>query len=109
MSLLKTNRTCLMSHRVTLTEAVAYCARYREAPLDTPTKAFAFGREAYDDILAQAGCAQVRSYLGRTAEGEVTLVLVGVDRAGNDMTDGVLMQKAWPCPPYCAAQSPLLG
>ena len=42
----------------------------------------------------------------RLAEGVATLVYLAVDKDGKDMTDGVIAEYAFPCPPDCDASSP---
>jgi hypothetical protein len=47
--------------------------------------AWLFTRDIFDEVLAQKGCAGVRCYRAITPEGEPQLVLVGVDRKGDDI------------------------
>jgi hypothetical protein len=53
-------------------------------------------------LLDQAGCAALRVYQARNVDGSAATVLVGVDEQGNDMTDGDLLERQFPCPPYCS-------
>jgi len=94
-------------HRLPLAAAARYTAAYRRGRPHDPAHAFAFNREAYDAILRQDGCAGVRTYLARRDDNALTLVLVGVDAQGNDMTSGELMQEPDICPPACPADSAL--
>ncbi len=93
-------------HRVSRQEARTTTQRWRERqarrePLP-PMPPLAYHRDAFDLILAQPGCVAVRAYPALTEEGQATLVLVGVDAAGNDLVDGVLVEFGEPCPPYCS-------
>ena len=90
-------------HRVPLEEAVAQARRAR----GTPNRGGLFLRKEIDELLAQPGCAGLRFYYGQTAEGRETLILVGTDGDGNDMTGGVVLENHFDCPPFCDTASPL--
>jgi hypothetical protein len=60
-----------------------------------------FPREVYDRLLAQPGCAGIRMYYGLDDQGKSAMVLVGVDKDGNDMVNGELDDVHYPCPPFC--------
>ena len=61
----------------------------------------AFKRADVAKLLSQANCAYLRIYYGRNADGTPALVLVGVDGNRNDMTEGVVLDTHYPCPPWC--------
>jgi hypothetical protein len=90
-------------HRIPLEEAVAQAKRYR----DSMHKGGLFLRKELDELLAQPGCSAMRFYYGRNKQGADTLILVGVDREGNDMASGVVLDIHYPCPPFCNDESPL--
>jgi hypothetical protein len=85
-------------HKVTITEARDLVDRRRRA---AEQPAGAFKREALDRILGQTGCAGIRIYYGMHPDGQPALVLVGVDEYGEEMLDGELAEKNYPCPPFC--------
>lgn len=85
------------SHRISLNDAAEQTRRHREGQ----HKGGYFHRRELDELLAQAGCVGVRYYYGRKAEGQETLILVGVDKEGNDLTQGVVMEDGFWCPPFC--------
>lgn len=60
-----------------------------------------FARAAFDEILAQPGCAGIRFYHGRDAQGTPTLLFVGVTEEQVDMLDGLIVENHVPCPPNC--------
>jgi hypothetical protein len=95
-------------HRITLADAAAQTRRHREANV-APVTAHAFHADQVRALLAQPGCAALRIYHGRDAAGGPTLVLVGVDASGSDLTAGSVLEVGYPCPPFCAAGSPLAG
>ncbi|HVV03321.1 MAG TPA: hypothetical protein VHC96_03825 [Puia sp.] len=51
------------------------------------------GRNIIDQILAQPGCVGMRFYDAINEVGQKTLVYVGVDASGNDMTKQVVVEK----------------
>ena len=91
------------SHRIPLEEAAAQTRRYRAGL----RKGGLFLRKEVDELLAQPGCAALRFYYGRTEDGADTLVLVGSDDKGSDMTGGVVLELHFPCPPFCDDASAL--
>jgi hypothetical protein len=50
----------------------------------------------------------LRFYFGTRPDGALSLVFVGIDEHERDMTDGVLVEDFYPCPPFCDAASVLL-
>ncbi len=71
-------------------------------------KGGSFERAVFDKILSQPGCEKIRFYYAAEADGSPTVVLVGVDSTGKDMTLGAICEKGMPCPPYCDGASILL-
>ncbi|MGH7658791.1 MAG: hypothetical protein ACREL6_11205 [Gemmatimonadales bacterium] len=103
-------------HRVSLREATEMVKRFRSSTAAQalgkagPAGAFRGGmlpRAAVEELLAQKGCEGIRIYHAQLDDGVPTLVLVGVDKEADDMTDGVILEKFYPCPPYCPSNSPL--
>jgi CobQ-like glutamine amidotransferase family enzyme len=62
---------------------------------------------AYQILLAQPSCVGVRTYFALD-QGALTIVVVGVDNNGNDMTEGIILDGALGCPPNCPTNSPLM-
>ncbi|HET6947705.1 MAG TPA: hypothetical protein VFJ45_07825 [bacterium] len=93
-------------HRIPPTDAAALTRRHRE---DRPQahRGGMFHAKAVLDLLAQQGCAGLRYYFGRNADGTPTLVLVGVDSTGDDMATGTVLEWSFPCPPFCTASNDL--
>ena len=88
-------------HSISRAAAAAMTRRYRAAPDKGPQLAFMFPRDVYERLLAQPGCAGIRAYEALDEKGERQAVLVGVDKNGDDMMDGMLFDLSFPCPPYC--------
>lgn len=91
-------------HKITLAEAKALLGRRRATAGE---RGGHFPREAIDAILAQPGCTGIRFYHGMNPDGTSALILVGVNSTGGDMTDGLLIDNHYPCPPYCDVTSVL--
>ena len=89
-----------MRHQIGQDAAVKMIARARQP------KAWGFHREILDAMLAQPGAAGIRIYMGRSAEGTATPVVVAFDGVGKDLL-GVIAEEAAPCPPFCDVSSPL--
>jgi hypothetical protein len=67
-----------------------------------------FPRGVIEEIFAQPGCAGLRFYFGTKPDGSLSMVFVGIDAHERDMTDGVLVEDFYPCPPFCDATSALI-
>ena len=96
-------------HRISLDTAVALTKRYREDAARGAQKAGAFHADQVRELLAQPGCVALRIYYGKQADGQETLVLVGLDEKDREMTGGVMLDVSFPCPPFCGEGSPLNG
>jgi len=87
-------------HFISLVEASLLTRRHRDKAGRGAVKGGFFGRKIYEKILAQEGCVGVRNYFAALNDGTPTVVLVGVNEAGDDMIRGVLGDDAFPCPPF---------
>jgi hypothetical protein len=96
-------------HEISLDEARKYVQRHTLSPIYPKHHGGSFDRGALDKILAQPDCARLRIYQGKNEDGTPSLVLVGVDSAGKDMTKGCIMEMIDPCPPDCDVTSLLLS
>jgi hypothetical protein len=94
-------------HRIPLAAAAALTRRYREHAGPNAEKAGAFPKEDVQQVLDQSGAVGLRIYFGRSEQGQTDLILVGVDSDGNDLTQGVLMDLSFPCPPFCGGDDAL--
>jgi hypothetical protein len=65
-------------------------------------------RAIIDEVLGQSGCAGLRFYFGTKPDGSIALVFVGIDGDERDMTDGLIVEDFFPCPPFCDATSALI-
>lgn len=92
---------------IDLTEAKEMTNAY-QAAFPTEPKCFFFGKDKLQSVIDQEGCIGVRMYRGfDVVRNEQNVVIVGVDASGNDMTDGLLLDKGVMCPQNCDVNSPL--
>ncbi|MCX6121107.1 MAG: hypothetical protein NTX44_05765 [Ignavibacteriales bacterium] len=96
-------------HEISLDEAKKHIQRHKKNPIHPKHHGGSFDRAAIDKILAQTGCKALRIYHGKNEDGTPSLVLVGIDAAGKDMTKAVIMEGIQPCPPFCDKSSELLA
>jgi hypothetical protein len=93
-------------HEIGLTEARELIVRSKRQNPGSKSAAM-FTRVPLDRILAQKGCTGVRMYYGLNPDGSRTLIMVGVDEQGNDLDEGIIADRTFPCPPYCTMDSAL--
>ncbi len=89
------------NHRITIAEASVLTAKYRQHAGIGATKGGMFWKEPVEVLLSQERCVALRFYYAENGDGKPTLVLVGVDKEGKDILDGVMLDLVWPCPPFC--------
>jgi hypothetical protein len=88
-----------------------YLSNYAEGPtyaLNLNIKAHYFGRKNLDALLSQKGAVGLRAYYGlkptQTNPMEPELILVAVDKDGNDVLENdLIVDFTQPCPPVCPA------
>ena len=64
-------------------------------------------KEKIKAILDQSECKGIRFYFAVNDKGENTLVLVGADSNQNDMVDGLIADRLFPCPTICGNSNDL--
>jgi hypothetical protein len=89
------------NHRISLAKAAQLTRNYRRKMKKGGIKGSYISRSAVLSILKQKDCLGLRIYHGLSVAGKANLVLVGVNKDGNDMVKGVIAEKLWPCPPFC--------
>ena len=94
-------------HSIPLDEAAELTKRYRDKADENALLGGLFAREAFDRILSQEGVMGIRFYYGESEDGQMELVLVGVDANGNDMEYGELAERIIGCPPFCGWENVL--
>lgn len=86
---------------IPLAEGATMTAAYR-TKYPTQVKANYLGAEWYTKLLNQEGCVGIRIFHAVNSEGEMDVVLVGVDENGDDMLD-MVVDRSRPCPNLCGA------
>lgn len=94
-------------HIITLTEGIELTKAFRLSSKSDAVLAHYYGKDALSKIISQDGCVGARIYYGIHEDGSPTIVTVGVDNKGEDITKGLIAQISPPCPPYCAKNSEL--
>jgi len=91
---------------IQLSDASVFTSNYRTKFPNTVT-ANAYGKKQMQDLLDQADCEGFRIYNGLSNDGDQVLVIVGVDKSGNDLYEGILIDRSQPCPSVCSTDNPL--
>lgn len=86
--------------QITLQEGAVLTKRYRDKNPGS-TKGVFYGKAHIEALLAQSGCMGIRMYFAEEADGDKTLVHVGVDAAGNDMLN-MVVENGLRCPAFCS-------
>lgn len=94
-------------HRIPLAEAAEMTKRYRDGVAKGAEIAQMYPRDVFEALLKNPKVHGIRSYFARSAEGRLQSVLVGVDKDGNDLPDGDLFERGFPCPPVCSGGNSL--
>jgi hypothetical protein len=98
------------THAVPLDSAAKFINNFASSPAAglMVIKGGAYNRGIVDTILSYPGCVGLRFYFAQKDDGEKTMVLVGVDSAGEDITKRAVGESIWPCPPFCPSNSELI-
>lgn len=94
-------------HNISLEEAKKLTTNFQSKLKGDEVRAHYVGKEALQKLLDQENCIGVRIYYAETDDGKPELVLVGVTENGEDLTNGLLLERTLPCPPYCWFESEL--
>jgi hypothetical protein len=99
------------THDVTLTNASVYTRNFRTA-YPGKIKGGKIPKTEIQEILSQAGCAELRYYFcidDPTKPNEISVIFVGVDANGNDMiaANNALKNNVAMCPPVCGVANVL--
>ncbi len=93
---------------ITLDEAIKFTTSFQERNPNQIKSHFA-GGEKLKLILQQENCIGIRIYNGYDADrNEANLVLVGVDKDGEDIAEGIIVENLKPCPTECPKNSSLM-
>ena len=95
-------------HKISLADAAAMTKRHRDNPQGGGSeKAHMFPREVFETLLKNPKARGIRLYHGKSGNGEGAMIAVAVDDDGNDMLDGDIFDRGFPCPPICGGGNSL--
>jgi len=99
-----------MSKFINLRAAQGHTFRYQRSQLGAAqTISALFDAQMIDELTDQPDATHTRIYLGEDEEGRLTFVLVGVDKLGNDILPGLVLNSPDLTPPLSGdARSPLV-
>jgi hypothetical protein len=89
------------NHNISLQEAMDLTEAFQVSASSDAVIAHYFGKKSLEEALTQPGCAGLRMYYAKHKDGSPTLVIVGVNHNGDDMTTGTILQLTILCPPDC--------
>lgn len=90
---------------ISLDEAKVMTAAHR-ANNTTGVLAHHYDKDLVLQVLNQTGCTGLRMYHGIENDTHV-MVLVGTDSNGDDMENGVILERGTLCPPRCPKKNNL--
>jgi hypothetical protein len=88
-------------HVIPLSDGKVFTKNYRETIETGDTLGGFFGKRDLMLLLGQPACVGFRYYYGIDSNNEKVLVLVGTDENENDLINGIILEKAAPCPTRC--------
>lgn len=94
------------NHDFPLDEAAKWTANYR-AKHPEGIKGHYFGEDAIKKIMTQKHCIGIRIYYALDEKSQQQLIIVGTDKEGNDLYQGLIAERSFACPPICGANNPL--
>lgn len=93
--------------QITRAEAAAMIKNFQKSDQFRDIKGGFFGRKILLAVLNQPGCVGIRYYHALDAKNQPTLVLVGEDGQGSELSDGILAEIGPLCPPWCGNSNSL--
>jgi hypothetical protein len=100
----------MSKNTITLATAQAWAKNWRANP-NNVIKAYLIPQDDITQLMAEADVQDVRAYCGIDGTGEYKLMLVGVDKNGNDLINEAVGANIYdftmPCPSICDVNSPL--
>lgn len=88
-------------HNITEENAGLFTANYRRQSDAEQPMGGCFAKEAVESLLNQEGCQALGFLFGAKTDGTRVLCLTGLDKNGEKMLHGKLLELSVPCPPFC--------
>jgi len=96
-------------HVIDLNEAIEMTHSFQMSDLAIDqTVSCLIDKSAYELLMNQSECASVRTYFSLNSSNKLTIVVVGVDANGNDLTAGIILNRGFNCPTRCPINSELM-
>ncbi len=99
-----------VTNTIPLATAQSWAAKWRNDPQNI-VKAYLIPQADITELMGEDNVQDVRAYCGIDDNGEYKLMLVGVDKNGNDLIDDAagayIYDFTHPCPNVCDVNSPL--
>lgn len=89
-------------HSIPLPAASAMTRNFRQGVPPGSLIGGAFSKDALQSVLSQPGCIGIRFYFADD-NGTRTLVAVGINESGDDLVSGTVLERWFPCPPFCGS------
>jgi hypothetical protein len=86
---------------ISLVTASSWTENYRNQMVNGDLKGHFFGKERFIAILEQTDCVGIRIYNGIDDNDKPVLIMVGAKANEDDLVDGIILDKATPCPNNC--------
>ncbi|MHC2990728.1 hypothetical protein OB13_03725 [Pontibacter sp. HJ8] len=87
--------------------AKRWTANYRRQAGQGKVHCHMFGKDTIRELLDQDGCMGIKIYYALNDEGKQQVLLVSTDADGNNMEDGLILDKSASCPPDCSGTGDL--
>ena len=86
---------------ISLETASSWTENYRNQMVSGDLKGHFFGKDHFIAILEQTDCVGIRIYNGIDDNDKPVLIMVGAKANEDDLVDGIILDKATPCPNNC--------
>jgi len=93
--------------KIDLVDAKVLTRRYRGTMSTTDKSGGYFGKSNLIALLSQDTCVGIRYYYGLDENNVQVLVIVGVDSNQNDLLNGLILERSFPCPTSCGEANEL--
>ncbi len=94
-------------HSISLALASEWTKNFRSTISEGEKIGGYFSKSAIESVLNQEEAIGLRYYFGIDDNKQSVIILTGVNSKGNDLYNGILLERALPCPPDCAVANPL--
>ncbi len=94
-------------HSISLKDASRLTRKYRDTAGAAAVLGGYLGKTAVQSLLDQTDGAGIKFDYGKEENGTMQLVILGVTASEQDLDKDLLMERSFPCPPYCGPPNSL--